>query len=241
MKINILSPHIDDAAYSLALTISRCVNNQIPVTIINCFTVTKWAIRFVSKDVNEVSLLRKKEDSECYKTYNASIDIINLELTDAPLRNDYIFQSQPFQPDELKLVEIVKKKLEKSSDAILISPLGIGNHIDHAICKQAAVQLYRKMKVLFYEDLPYANRISETEIFDQIKILEERLNVQLTHRTDGLKNCTINKEQLIRLYKTQINDEICSEIMSHMNNLSGERIWGEAHLLEEFSRPLIHD
>lgn len=239
MKINILSPHIDDAAYGLALTISRCVNSKIPVTIINCFTVTKWAIRFVSKDINEVSLLRKKEDAECYKTFNTPIDIINLDLIDAPLRNGYIFQSQPFQPNEYELVEELKKKLETSQDAILLCPLGIGNHIDHAICREAVVQLYTKMKVLFFEDLPYANRISEAEIFAQIKDLEERLKVRLVHRIDGLQNCTINKEQLIRLYKTQINDEICSEIIAHMNTLSGERLWGEAHLLEELHNSLV--
>lgn len=239
MKITILSPHIDDAAYCLALTISRCVNSKIPVTVINCFTVTNWTIVFVSRDIDEVSLLRKKEDVNFYNGYPAPVNIVNLELTDAPLRNGYIWQFQPLQPDEQEIVGDLKNFLEKNVDSILLCPLGIGNHVDHAICREAVLQLYDKATVLFFEDLPYAYRISEAGIVAHIKSLEERLQVQLVNHVDGLQNCTINKEQAIRLYKSQLNDEICSEIIGHMNALSGERLWGEAQVMQEFNRSFI--
>ena len=234
MKVHILSPHIDDAGYCLALTIAQCVKNNIPVTVINCFTVTKWAIVFISKDVNEISSLRKKEDAAFYHCFNAPINIVNLELTDAPLRNGYIWKFQPLQQDEFQLVEELKNYLEKNVEDFLLCPLGIGNHIDHAICREAVLQLYQNSKVLFFEDLPYANRISEAEIFSHLHELEIRLNVSLFNQINSLKNCAINKEEVIRLYKSQLNDEICSEIIGHMNLLSGERIWGEAKVLEEF-------
>ena len=57
MKIFILSPHIDDAAYGLTLSISQFLNSGIDVTIINCFTVTQWTIRFVSKEQEVISKL----------------------------------------------------------------------------------------------------------------------------------------------------------------------------------------
>jgi LmbE family N-acetylglucosaminyl deacetylase len=239
MKINILSPHIDDAAYCLALTISQCVNSHIPVSIINCFTVTKWTIVYVSKDINEISLLRKKEDEEFYKCYNTPIDIINLELHDAPLRNGYIFQYKPLEPNEWEVVAEIKNYLSKNMDGILFCPLAIGNHVDHAICREAVIQLYTEIPVIFFEDLPYARRITEEEIFAEIKSLEQRLNIQLIHQIEGFENCSINKEQNIRLYKTQINDEICSEVISHMNHLSGERLWGEAKLIDQLKASFI--
>jgi LmbE family N-acetylglucosaminyl deacetylase len=232
-KIYILSPHIDDAAFGLALTISKCANNNIPVTIINCFTVTKWtAIAVDNKEISAVSLLRKTEDAEFYKTIG-NITIINLDLTDAPLRNGYIFQQQPFQANEIELIDELTTLLEKYVDGLLLCPLGIGNHIDHAICRAAVLKLYKKINVLFYEDLPYARRISAKQIESHIKQLEQELDVQLTNHTDGFLNCKIDKEQAIRLYKSQMNEEIASEIIAHLNHLKGERVWGEGVIIEE--------
>ena len=239
LKINILSPHIDDAAFGLALTISRCANNQVPVTIINCFTVTKWtAIAVANKEVSAVSQLRKDEDAAFYKTLNNQIRIINLDLLDAPLRNGYIFQEQSFQPNELALIEELQGLLEAHVDGLLLCPLGIGHHIDHAICRAAVVKLYKKIPVLFYEDLPYAKRITQQQIELHIKELEQELGVDLSHHIDGLLNCTINKEQVVRLYKSQMNDEICAEIIAHMNALKGERIWGEEQVIETLKKAL---
>lgn len=231
-KIFILSPHIDDAAFALTLTISKLLNNKIPVTIINCFTVTRWTGVFVSKDIEVVSRLRKEEDAEYNKLFNAQINIINLDLLDAPLRNGYIFQNQSFQQNELDLIEDIKKLLNQHVDGLLLCPLAIGNHIDHAICREAVIGLYKKLNVIFFEDLPYAQRIGEDQIHRHIKDLEEKLDVKLESYTDGMQSGTTNKEQAIRVYKSQLNEEICSEIVGHMNALGGERLWGEAGEIE---------
>lgn len=239
MKIFILSPHIDDAAFGLALTISQCANNKIPVTIINCFTVTRWtAIPVENKETSAVSLMRKMEDAAFYQTIHAGIKIINLDLLDAPLRNGYIFQEQPFQPNELELIEDLKQLLVQHVDGLLFCPLGIGHHIDHAICRAAVIKLYQKLKVIFYEDLPYANRISHEQIELHIKQLEHELGVKLKNHVDGLLNCTINKEQAVRLYQSQMNDEIASEIAAHLNVLKGERLWGEESYIEDLKTEL---
>jgi LmbE family N-acetylglucosaminyl deacetylase len=233
LKIFILSPHVDDAAYGLTLSISKFLKNKLPVTIINCFTVTKWTIVFVSKDVNEISLLRQQEDIEYNKQFNSEINIVNLDILDAPLRNGYIFQYKPFEANEWEVVDALKNYLEKNVEGVLLCPLAIGNHIDHAITREAVAQVYKKMKVIFFEDLPYTARISHEAILKHVKELEERLGVKLSCYLNSVEGCSVNKEQAIRVYKSQLNDEICSEILSHMNNLSGERLWGEQHLIDE--------
>ena len=233
-RIYILSPHIDDAAFGLALTISKCANNNIPVTIINCFTTTRWtAIPVDNKETNAVSLLRKSEDEVFYKTIGEKINIVNLDLLDAPLRNGYIFQEQPFQQNELELIDDLKRLLEQYNDGLLLCPLGIGNHIDHAICRAAVEKLYDRLSVLFYEDLPYAQRISGEELLQHVSELEKKLGVTLLNNTDGLLNCIIDKEQVIRLYKSQMNKEIASEIVAHLNATKGERVWGEERHLDD--------
>jgi LmbE family N-acetylglucosaminyl deacetylase len=242
LKIFILSPHIDDAAFGLTLTISRLINNNVSVSIINCFTVTRWTGVFVSRDIEVVSRLRKEEDAEFNKLFNSQINLINLDLLDAPLRNGYIFQNQPYQQNELELIEELRKLLEQHAvGGILLCPLAIGNHIDHAICREAVLQLYKKLKIIFFEDLPYAQRIGEDQIRRHIKDLEEKLDVHLASHTNGLENYTIDKDQAIRVYKSQLNDEICSEIVGHMNELKGERLWGEEKVIEEFRKLLTNE
>lgn len=231
-KVYILSPHFDDAAYGLTLTISQLINRGIPVTLINCFTITKWtALPVENKDVKSVSLLRAMEDAEYNKQFNNALTIVNLELLDAPLRNGYIFQSSSFAPNEWELVDELKTHLEANVDGILFCPLGIGGHIDHAICRAAVVMLYRSRQVLFYEDLPYAQRINEEQIVDHIAGLQEELEVELKFRINSLKDVSVDKEQAIKVYKSQLNEEICSEIIARMNILQGERVWGEEVVL----------
>lgn len=238
LKVFILSPHIDDAAFGLALTISKLAGNNIPVTIINCFTVTQWtAIPVENKDIEAVSRLRKSEDEEFYKNIG-NISIINLDLLDAPLRNGYIFQNQPFQQNEWELIENLAKLLEKHIDGLLLCPLAIGNHIDHAIAREALLQLYKNRQILFYEDLPYAFRITYEQITMHIKDLSERLNVKLLSHINVFNNNFVNKEKVIKIYKSQMNEEICSEIISHMINLGGERLWGEAANIDLVSKIL---
>ncbi|WP_423146400.1 hypothetical protein [Rubrolithibacter danxiaensis] len=239
LKVNILSPHIDDAAYGLTLHISSFIKSEVPLTLINCFTVTRWtAIPVESKEVKDVMLLRETEDNQFNSFFNSAIKIINLNLLDAPLRNGYIFQTMPFEAIEWEMVEKLKNYLEENITGILLCPLGIGNHIDHAICREAVEQIYRKIKVVFYEDLPYAARISQEAIFDHVKELETKLNIQLGSHIHSVQNCSIDKELAVRIYKSQMNDTICSEIISHMNSLSGERLWGEQEVLESLVKVL---
>ena len=157
-----------------------------------------------------------------------------MDLLDAPLRNNYIFQYQPYQENELQLIEELQVLLKKHVvDGLLFCPLAIGQHIDHTICRAAVLKLYNEIPVLFYEDLPYARRIKHQQILQHIQ-LERKTEVRLTNHTEGLLGCSINKEQVVRLYRSQMNDEIAAEITEHLKDLEGERIWGEEKIINRF-------
>ena len=238
LKIFILSPHIDDAAYGLTLSISRFLNAGIDVTIINCFTVTQWTIRFVSKEQEVISRLRKQEDADYNKLLGDKINIINLDITDAPLRKGYIFQYKPLEPCEWEVVDEIKDYLKKHVDGLLLCPLAVGDHIDHVICREAVVHLYNKLQVLFFEDLPYTQRINEEQLKEHIEKLEEQLQRKLVHFTNRIEETSVDKAQAIKVYDTQLNDEICNEIIGHMHALNGERLWGEERTIKALQAAL---
>lgn len=233
LKIFILSPHFDDAAYALTLHISGIIKSGIPLTVINCFTITSWtAFPVEAKGTEDISLMRQDEDIAYYRQFNADVCFINLNLLDAPLRNNYIFKHKALEPEEWRVVTELKTRLEEHVDGILLCPLGIGDHIDHVICKEAIIQLYGSMRTVFYEDLPYAARITFPEIESYVTDLEQRLNVKLKSQTYDQRKCDISKELAIGVYKSQLKDEFCGEIIAHMHRLSGERLWGEIDLLD---------
>lgn len=240
MKIFILSPHIDDAAFCLTLNIAKFVTANLPVTLINCFTISAFTtIDCGVKGREKVSLLRQKEDQEFNKLFNSEINIINLDLLDAPLRNNYIHQFNQFNPAELDLIEKIKSFLAVNADGLILCPLALGNHIDHTLCVEAVVQLHQNKQILFYEDLPYTARVSQEEINGHIEDLERKLSVKLVNYTDGFKNSKIDKERAIRVYESQMNDEICLEIISYMHQLGGERLWGEVDIINRLKDELV--
>jgi len=239
LKINILSPHFDDAAYGLTLTISKLINRNVPLKLINCFTVTRWtAIPVESKGIEAVSLLRAQEDEAYNALFASAIEIVNLNLLDAPLRHDYIFRFKALEDDELELAEELRQNLLKQVDGILFCPLSIGDHVDHVICLEAVIKLYSEKDIIFYEDLPYSARITEQEIFDHVRNVAERLNVKLSPLLNTVSNCNIDKGAAVRVYQSQMNEQICSEILTHMNNLQGERLWGEESILKKLEEEL---
>ena len=239
MKVFILSPHIDDAAFCLALHISKFVTGNLPVTLINCFTLSAFTtIDCGVKGKDGVSLLRKSEDIEFNNLFNSAINIINLDLLDAPLRNNYIHQFFKFNPREVEIIEEIKNFLTTNADGLILCPLALGNHIDHTICIEAVVKLYQNKQILFYEDLPYTARVGRDEINAHIKDLEERLKVKLVSNIGGLQSCKIDKEQAIRVYKSQVNDEICAEIATYLEKLGGERLWGEEEVINRLKSVL---
>ncbi|WP_198170166.1 PIG-L deacetylase family protein [Mucilaginibacter arboris] len=239
MKIYILSPHIDDAAFCLSLNISRFVASNVPVTLINCFTVSAFTtINCGVKGKDAVSILRKDEDVSFNQIFNSAINIINLDLLDAPLRNKYIHQFHQFNSTELDIIEEIRSFLAANAGGLIFCPLALGNHIDHTICIEAVAKIYPNKQVIFYEDLPYTSRVTQDEVDDHIKNLEGKLNVKLESFIGGLANSKIDKEQAIRVYKSQVNDEICSEIITYMNHLGGERLWGEAEIIKQLKEAL---
>ncbi len=84
--ISIVSPHQDDAALSLGLTIRFLARERVSVRIVNCFTISNYAPFSESRDVQEVSALRRHEDARFAKKMGENVEICDLDRFDFPLR-----------------------------------------------------------------------------------------------------------------------------------------------------------
>ena len=92
MKIVVLSPHRDDAAFSLSLSMSHWLAVGHSITLLNVFTRSLYApysdaeSKTESERLEYVSALRKREDQKFLASLSGDIQMIDLDVVDAPIR-----------------------------------------------------------------------------------------------------------------------------------------------------------
>jgi LmbE family N-acetylglucosaminyl deacetylase len=116
----------------------------------------------------EVMARRRLED-EAFAAF-AEASIVFLDLPDAVFRgyaNDEELLNAP-RVDDAAPFEILRREIARLEPQKLYLPLGIGNHVDHQLCRDVGVKLLGEGRrwvmpgpeyagiVTFYEDFPYA-------------------------------------------------------------------------------------
>ena len=86
-EITILSPHRDDAAFSLCMALRKWTVMQLKLTVINFFTVSAYGPRSIAKDPHTVSSIRRREDRRVISIISPLIRVRDAGLLDAPLRS----------------------------------------------------------------------------------------------------------------------------------------------------------
>jgi LmbE family N-acetylglucosaminyl deacetylase len=220
----IISPHIDDAIFSIGNTINSHFKGK-TVVIINVFSISNFTISKTKTSIESVTNLRKAEELDLLNKL-AFIQTINLDFLDAPLRNiSPISNNRKLDAHSQELIDDLYKRLVSiipKSETVFF-PLSIGNHIDHIICFELALKLmltgrpYFKLK--FYEDMPYKAKIQYLVKDDRISEIEYRTGFAIK----VFLQCQPNpiKSDLIACYKSQLNSEIVSAILN-FDELNGE-------------------
>ncbi len=116
----------------------------------------------------DVATLRKAED-ERYAWF-AEASIVDLDLPDAVHRGyegDEGLLGTPFEDDEPP-VDILRREILRLEPQHVYVPVGVGGHVDHRLCRDAALELLDEDegwvmpspglagRLSFYEDFPYA-------------------------------------------------------------------------------------
>ncbi|HEX7359953.1 MAG TPA: PIG-L family deacetylase [Bryobacteraceae bacterium] len=218
-----LSPHRDDAAFSLCLSMSRWACLGMRVRVVNFFTQSAYAPRAAVQEAAAISLLRESEDRAALFAVDLRIETKSFRFLDAPLRLSIsakeVFSRPPDHSVEDRLIAAISGFVRNN---LILSPLGLGDHVDHLAVRSAAVSACRRLGNLgFYEDLPYA-----------IWTTEKALNNRVEESGASLRPIVIPaekpfwaKRRIVARYRSQITPQEADLIARFASRYGGERIW----------------
>ena len=225
IPIYILSPHFDDAAFSLGSFMATYARRN-PINVINIFTAadthrpTLSARAFLSQigaeDPIQLFSDRQQEDKKALKSLGVTVS--NWGAVDALWRRHSINRSIPelganyptyrlhvsqgkVSIYDRELIKQLKDKLlsslPKHGDYRLIVPLGHGGHVDHVIARQLGEAIVPASQLSYYLDFPYSIRKG---------VRPGR--PPLSHKPISLPTNLSHKRSLCELYVTQYSKVI---------------------------------
>jgi LmbE family N-acetylglucosaminyl deacetylase len=235
MSLTILSPHLDDAAFSLCIAIHKWSNMGVLVRVVNFFTISAYAPRALSQRSADISSIRKLEDRRALRLINDGLEVESLDLLDAPLRLGLEFESL-FKPESESRrprgeIEALAFRLRQYFlCGHVLAPLALGNHIDHSTVRAAAIANVCRSNLGFYEDLPYAIWTSTISLHQRISDVEDQARVQLRPVILRAPRATWFKQRVAGRYQSQISKEEARTIAHFSAQYGGgERIWIPKH------------
>ncbi|WP_051907843.1 PIG-L deacetylase family protein [Flavimarina sp. Hel_I_48] len=227
-KILLISPHLDDAVFSVGGIAAELAAQGTEVSILTCFTQsvknpTGFALacqldKNLPADVDYMELRRLEDQKACQllgiKTYWG-------DLPEAPHRG-YTSAKELFQDlkkqDTIaeKLLPLIEKWIEEIKPGLVLYPKGIGNHVDHQQVCNVMQQLKKRFATINYlqwYDQPYLMRnpdsLTENPIV-QNKVSVEILKGLFKENSEkpilfDLKSVNMLKFQACAAYESQVN------------------------------------
>lgn len=221
-SVQIFSPHIDDAIFSLGGSILNWIKQGLSVKVHNIFTISNWitpnsisGIRD-NLDLQDVSALRKNEELlvSTYVKFHSNF----WGFLELPLRKDFS------QGDEEKMKGEILSKISGclNSEDSFFFPSGI-EHQDHIIINQLTGNFIKKgFNIFFYEDMPYFSwgRLDYVEAFK----IQQSDKVPIVEKIDYNE-----KAAVLRKYSSQVCEDFIKAIRAYsynqVDNHHYERYW----------------
>lgn len=163
-----ISPHLDDAAFSVGGLLAARARAGDRVTVVTCFTgnvaqPTGFALacqldKGLSPEVDYMALRRAEDEAACAVI---GARAVHLPLLEAPHRG-YASAPELFaarRDDDAMLAPLTKaiaQAIGALSPDVLLGPLAIGDHVDHWLVRDALAAI--GAPVLLWEDWPYLER-----------------------------------------------------------------------------------
>jgi len=237
-----ISPHLDDAILSCggiihSLNLSGHIVEiwtifaGLPENILFTDFAKRLHQRWNLADQNSIKYRREEDKNACkilgakYKYFDF-LDCIYRHMEDGqPLvtKEEDLFQD--VTGNQLLLVKEIANSIYKKlpENAILISPLAIGKHVDHQIVKMSLMSK-SNLKLMFYADYPYVVKGSSN--------FDSTLNDDLLEENIFLLDADLEKWKLaISAYQSQIstfwngNIEMFQKIDDYFNLGGGKKLW----------------
>ena len=197
-----ISPHLDDAAFSVGGYLAARARAGDRVTIVTCFTgnvaqPTGFALacqldKGLSADVDYMAL-RRGEDRDACAVIGAAA--VHLPFLEAPHRGyasaPALFADRRSDDGLLALLTVaLGEQIAELAPDLLLGPLAIGNHVDHWLVRDALAAT--GADYLLWEDWPYLRRAAAAP--DETVRLRHALSEQ--DRADRLAMCAAYASQV---------------------------------------------
>lgn len=218
----LLSPHADDAAFSLGGAIAAGLLPR-PITLLTVFGRSTFSqATGPHGDVDAVTQQRRAED-EAYARRHG-LQWIWLEHDDAVVRLgwDAIFRGDAPRPDHTHAIIAAAREV---GAALVLAPLGLGNHVDHRLLRDLAIEMTHTEGLAFYEDLPYAATLSPNRIATHVQAFDPALQpIELPLDPAALEA----KRADVETYASQVDFRIRRSLRRHART-GRERLWSRAN------------
>lgn len=162
MKHIYVSPHSDDVALSCGGQILANHNRAVDTLILNIFTSDAVPGEAANDDARFRDAIRADRTSEDRRAWaSVGVEAEYAALPEAVLRGAFPFPPGGNADPSLvgRIADVLASRFTTERDAIVYVPAGIGGHIDHIACRQAAFRLLDERvvdRIRLYEDVPYA-------------------------------------------------------------------------------------
>lgn len=222
----ILSPHLDDAIFSLGGILQAQMVGK--AKVINIYTQSRYTIHGLGER-QEVTRTRLKEDASAMGRLGVTKE--DWGFPDSTLKSIYpteksyldprvkLENDPSFFPLQDRIRRLVKTMGE---DTLFFAPLGLGNHVEHRIVTAICLGIPALHdRLVLYEDGSY---------------FEDGMGMaaQLASQQGRAIALTIKagpfdwKAQLIKCYQSQVDDAIYEDLRVAFAHHRGEKLWTNA-------------
>ncbi len=241
-----LSPHLDDVALSVGgllweqsqaeelVSVWTICGGDPPPGDYSPFAEslhTRW------QTGAEAMQARRAEDIEACQILGA--DYVHFEIPDciyrrSPKTGEYLYASEeslwfPVHPDEEALISQLAEQIKERapSDAQVVCPLTLGNHVDHRLTRAAAEK--SGIPLWFYADYPYLLEAGN------LKAVENLQSTRTPISPDGL----LAWQQAIAAHGSQIStfwgnlEEMRAAIQAYSQKMRGVKLFSLAYLHQD--------
>lgn len=235
-NVVVLAPHSDDAAYCVPGFLRRCRDLGYRITLITCFSRTRYAPCLLWRSAERVTRRRKSEDAAFISALTLNAHLIWLDWPDALLRPDHAILGprapRPMTENDYKFTSALVERVHEyaARPSLLLAPLGIGLHVDHRIVREAAFACLERwaMPLFLYEDLPYAAHLTHHAIGGHLATLAGQKSVVFEEYVVARPDLMAWKRRALLEYRSQVTRKVRRLILNHASRLGadgGERLW----------------
>ena len=230
------SPHPDDIAISLGALVSSWTGSPGVRILLSVFDRGRYQ-RSGCTSFEHATWVRTTEDL----SFARSVNLLRLSLgqPDATARGyaefDDIFSLRQGTDDKIQdeitgLLESFALAI-RAVETIFWIPAGIGSHIDHLVLRDCFFELGRrhKLRLVLYEDLPYAASYTERQIRDHMREFKKTVCLAAPFCEPGIEQIE-QKLRCIDHYPSQLGDAERAAAISHAQRVGkdgalAERFW----------------